>query len=188
MEVTSWAIDGASSYHRGRAVNVSRSSCGATGSSGALRARGRAESSQESRRRGEPAARANALRRLPWSGDLDGSCLLSTPGTIEIAPRLAGGLGSEVLMSGEGGIVLPTGCRLHVDPSPSGKRWHAWCDCGWNQIVPKGQTGSYRFDISEQRAEAHAIWHARRGVVQQAKQDIAHRVNGGSATWGTRSA
>ena len=55
-------------------------------------------------------------------------------------------------MSAEGGIVLPTGCRLHVAPTASGNRWHAWCDCGWNRHVEKGQRGNYRTEATEKEA------------------------------------
>ena len=90
-------------------------------------------------------------------------------------------------MSAEGGIVLPTGCRLHVAPTASGNRWHAWCDCGWNRHVEKGQRGNYRTEATEKEAMARAIWHARRGVAWQARQDISDKVNGGSPTWGPAS-
>ena len=68
---------------------------------------------------------------------------------------------------------------IHVVRTESGKRWHAYCDCGWNA---KGRP-QYRTSATEREAMLKAIWHARTPMRQKLKQQ---RVDGGSTTFGSQ--
>ena len=69
-------------------------------------------------------------------------------------------------------------CKPHVGPTRSGRRFHAWCDCGWNL---EGSTG-WRTHATERMAMLAAINHVRKPLLRKLADE---RRNGGSTTYGS---
>lgn len=75
-----------------------------------------------------------------------------------------------------------TNCRPHVEPTVSGRRWHAWCDCGWN-TQDRAPTRA-----TQREAMALAIWHVRTPLRMKAQAELERRISGGSTTYGKPAA